>query len=69
MISDKYSEYKNSVSLVWSFNSENITLKERFGVSDLPTIILFRSGTVINFIVGIKPKSELYQSLEILLNN
>lgn len=68
MIEELAVEYNGSLKFCRVDTDENIPLKEKFGVSDLPTIILFKSGLVTEFIVGTKPKSELKISLEKLLN-
>ena len=46
---------------------EDIELKVKYGVRDLPTIILFKNGIVEDFIVGTKPTLEIKSRLDELL--
>jgi len=39
-------------------------LQEQFGVIELPTILFFKSGEVIDFAVGLTPKNILISKIE-----
>jgi thioredoxin 1 len=69
MIKELADEYNGSIKFCKVDTDENVQLKERLGVVDLPTIILFKSGSVNDFIVGTISKSELKQNLDNLINN
>ena len=41
----------------------------RYGIQSLPTLLLFRSGNVVNRLVGAVPKQRLVDSIEEILND
>ena len=60
-------EYDGRVKFCLLNVDEDIELKEKYGVRDLPTIILFKDGKVEDFIVGTKPTLEVKSRLDDLL--
>ncbi|MFM8360383.1 MAG: thioredoxin [Verrucomicrobiota bacterium] len=43
---------------------EHQDLAVRFGISSIPTLLLFKGGQVVNQSVGLKPKAALKQVIE-----
>lgn len=42
---------------------DNPGAAERFGVSSIPTLLVFRNGEVIESFVGVRPKSQLQKAI------
>ncbi|MFY9433271.1 MAG: thioredoxin [Thermacetogeniaceae bacterium] len=43
---------------------ENPRTAEKYGIMNIPTMILFKDGKEITRIIGFRPKSEIMRSLE-----
>ncbi|MFY9433264.1 MAG: thioredoxin [Thermacetogeniaceae bacterium] len=43
---------------------ENPRTAEKYGIMNIPTMILFKDGKEITRIIGFRPKSEILRSLE-----
>ena len=44
---------------VYAFNvAENLDLMEKYSIIDIPTVVVFRKGKIIDFIVGKNPKKK-----------
>jgi len=52
-------EYKGKVKVGKVNVDENQTTPPKYGVRGIPTIILFKNGTVVDQIVGQVPKSQI----------
>jgi thioredoxin 1 len=48
---------------------QNYTLKEKYGISELPTILFFKDGEIIDFIVGAVPKQEIEAKINNLISD
>lgn len=46
---------------------ENPDLASRYGVMSIPTLMLFKDGEPVEFIVGLQPKSALVRRIEAAL--
>src|SRR5216683_2154167 len=44
-------------------------LRKAFGVTEAPTILFFRSGQIIDHVIGLVPKNVLIAKIESALNN
>lgn len=42
---------------------DNPGVAQRFGISSIPTLLVFKGGDVAQSFVGVRPKSELQQAL------
>jgi thioredoxin 1 len=60
-------EYEGMIKFGLLDVDEDPEIKTKYGVRDLPTIILFRNGEVEDFIVGTKPTLEVKSRLDELL--
>jgi len=43
---------------------DNPAITERFGVSSIPTLLVFKAGREVDRIVGVQPKAEITRRLE-----
>lgn len=43
---------------------ENQELAQRFGISSIPTLLVFKGGEVAESFVGVRPKSALQEALD-----
>lgn len=73
IISPVYEElamsYKGSVSF-YSVDVEKETgLEKEYGVMEIPTILFFRNGRVIDHVVGLAPKNVVISKIENALSN
>ncbi|MCD4731471.1 MAG: thioredoxin [Bacteroidales bacterium] len=62
-------EYDRIIKFCKLDTDENAEIKEKYGISDLPTILLLNNGSVADIIVGTKPKSEIKMKIDNLLNS
>jgi thioredoxin 1 len=46
---------------------ENPNVAQEYGVSSIPTLLIFKGGEVVNRVVGAQPKSRLQQLLDEVL--
>lgn len=46
---------------------DNPNVAQQFGISSIPTILLFRGGRVVQKFVGVQPKSRLQEAIDGLL--
>lgn len=60
-------EYNGRINICKVNVDENPDLANAYGISSIPTLLLFKNGTVVEQHVGVKPKSVLKASLEKLL--
>lgn len=57
-------EYAGKAKIAKLNIDEHQDLAVRFGISSIPTLLLFKGGEVVNQSVGLKPKAALKQVLE-----
>ncbi len=62
-------EYDGIIKFCKLDTDENAEIKEKYGISDLPAILLFNNGSVADIILGTKPKSEMKLKIDNLLNS
>ena len=60
-------EYKNKIKIAKMNVDENRDTPAKFGIRNIPTLILFKDGEVAQTIVGAYPKSHLDGELKKLL--
>jgi thioredoxin 1 len=50
---------------VGKLNVDNAPLAaQRYGVSSIPTLMIFKNGEVVDLLVGMQPKSRLQQAID-----
>jgi len=65
MIDELASEMAGKVRFAKLNIDENPTIAARFGVSSIPTLLVFKAGRVVDRMVGVQPKPEIKRRLEI----
>ena len=63
------SMYNSAASFYRVDVEEAPLLKKELGVMEMPTILFYRNGVVIDFVTGLIPKNSLIAKLENVLNN
>ena len=64
---EMFSMYKKSASFYRIDIDEAPLLKKEFGITELPTILFYKNGTVIDFAVGLISRDELIAKMEKLV--
>ncbi len=57
-------EYQGRMSIARLNVDEAPALASRYGISAIPTMLLFKEGKPVSQIVGFKPKAELKKALD-----
>jgi len=60
-------EYKGKINIVKMNVDENRQTTTKFGIRNIPTLILFKGGEVVQTIIGAQPKSHIEEELKKLL--
>ena len=60
-------EYDKKIRFVKLDIDENPKTAARYGIMSIPTLLIFKNGEPFSQLVGLRPKSELKQSLEAAL--
>ena len=59
--------YKSRVKFCRIDVGNHRVLSEKYGIWKIPTIVLFRNGKPVDYIVGLTPKIAIAQKLDVLL--
>jgi thioredoxin 1 len=57
-------EYAGSVKIVKVNIDDNSHSAEAYGVSSIPTLLVFKGGQIVNSFVGVQSKSKIQQALD-----
>jgi len=72
MMQPIYQEMENMYNCAAAFYTIDVeaapVLKKELGVIEMPTILFYRNGEVIDFVIGLISKNSLIAKLENLLN-
>ncbi len=60
-------EYEGKIGIARLNVDEAPTLSARYGVSAIPTMLLFKEGEPIGQLIGFRPKAELKKALDEIL--
>jgi len=60
-------EYKGKIKIAKMDVDSNRDTPAKFGIRNIPTLILFKDGEVAKMIIGAQPKSQIYGELKKLL--
>ena len=60
-------EYEGKIKVAKMDVDQNRQTPARFGIRNIPTLILFKGGEVVNTIIGAQPKSSIENELKKLL--
>ncbi|MDE1889030.1 MAG: thioredoxin [Planctomycetota bacterium] len=64
VIDELAKEYKGKIKFCKLDTEENNQTPAKFGITAIPTIILFKNGQVVNKIAGVKSKKDLKAVLD-----
>ena len=67
VISELAGEYEGRINVGKCDVEENEDLAAEFGIRNIPTILFFKGGQLIDKIVGAQPKAKLQEKFEALL--
>jgi thioredoxin 1 len=60
-------EYTGKIKMAKMDVDKNRQTPAKFGIRNIPTLILFKGGEVVNTIIGAQPKSSIEEHLKKLL--
>ncbi len=60
-------EYDGRVKFVKLDTEENFAVPDRYGIRNLPTLLVFKGGQQVDQVFGARPKAELKRTLEKVL--
>ncbi len=61
-------EYEGKISFVKVDVDQNPKTATRYGIMSIPTLLIFKNGKPVSQIVGLRPKEELKQNLDAVLD-
>ena len=64
LIDELAAEYSGTIKVGKVNVDDSPQAAGQFGVSSIPTIMLFKGGEVVDRFVGVQPKSRLQQALD-----
>ncbi len=67
IIDELAKEYKGKVKIGKLDTEENSGTPAKFGITAIPTIMIFKNGNIINKMIGVKSKKDLKAELDALL--
>lgn len=67
IISELAEQYDGKITVGKCDVEENEELASEFGIRNIPTILFFKNGQVIDKIVGAQPKAKLEEKFQALL--
>ena len=56
-------EFTNKATIAKLNVDENKEISSRYGIMSIPTVLLFKSGEVVEQFIGVKPKAEYTDAL------
>ena len=67
VVEELAAEYAGKIKIAKMDVDSNRQTPTKFGIRNIPTLILFKSGEVVNTIVGAQPKTSIEEELKKLL--
>ena len=64
MIDDLSKEYQGSITIGKINIDDNPETANQFGISSIPTLMLFKNGEIVDRFVGVPPKPRLQAALD-----
>ena len=64
MVEELAAENRGSIKVTKINIDDNPDAAQNYGVSSIPTLIIFKKGEVVERMVGVQPKSRLQQALD-----
>ncbi|MFQ5997569.1 MAG: thioredoxin [Dehalococcoidales bacterium] len=60
-------EYEGKINFVKLDVDQNAKTASQYGIMSIPTLLIFKNGAPVSNIVGFRPKADLKQSLDAVL--
>lgn len=60
-------DYSGKVSFVKLNTDDNPMTASRYGIRSIPTLMIFKGGSVVGQVIGFRPKSDLKRQLDAVL--
>lgn len=57
-------QYNGNVNFFTVDVDENKILEHEQGITDIPTILFFKAGAVVDYLVGLAPRNEIVSKIE-----
>ena len=67
VVEELAAEYEGKIKIAKMDVDSNRQTPAKFGIRNIPTLILFKGGEVVNTIVGAQPKTSIEEELKKLL--
>ena len=64
MVEELAAENRGSIKVTKINIDDNPEAAQNYGVSSIPTLMIFKGGEVVERMVGVQPKSRLQQALD-----
>ncbi len=64
IIDELAKEYKGRVKIGKLDTEENSSIPAKFGITAIPTIMIFKNGNVVNKMIGVRSKKDLKAELD-----
>jgi len=64
MVEELANENKGTIKVTKINIDDNPEAAQNYGVSSIPTLMIFKGGEVVERMVGVQPKSRLQQALD-----
>ena len=64
MVEELAAENRGSIKVTKINIDDNPEAAQNYGVSSIPTLMIFKAGEVVERMVGVQPKSRLQQALD-----
>ena len=64
VIDELAKEYKGKIKVGKLDTEENNTTPAKFGITAIPTILLFKNGQAVNKMIGVKSKKDLKSAID-----
>jgi thioredoxin 2 len=61
------SEYAGRIKIAKLNVDENPATASKYGIQSIPTMLLFKNGTLVNSLVGALPKNEIERNMQTIL--
>ncbi len=67
LVEELYGDYKDKAIIGKVNVDENAEVTTNYGIRNIPTILFFKNGEVVEKVVGVVPKSQLASKIDALL--
>ena len=67
VVEELANEYKGKIKIAKMDVDQNRDTPVKFGIRNIPTLILFKDGEVAKTIIGAQPKSSIEEDMKMLL--